>query len=164
MTIQSRIITLLPLPWPEPHCLFPLYFFNDYLFLTALGLCSLHGPSLVAVTGGYSLVRVHRLRNAGSSLVVEHRLQGIQTSAAVAHGLSSCGPQALGLRLNSRGAWASLLCGVWALPGPGIQPVCPSLTDRLFTTEPPPPGKTLLFLTVQLLSPSHRLSLPHLLD
>ena len=61
--------------------------------MTALGLCYLHGPSLVVVTGDYFLVPVYRLLNAGSSLVVEHRLQGIQTSAAVAHGLSSCGSQ-----------------------------------------------------------------------
>ena len=91
----------------------------------------MHGPSLVAVTGGYSLSPVYGLRNAGSSLVVEHRLQGIQTSAVVARGLSSCGSQALEHRLNSCGTWASLLCGTWALPGSGIQPVSPSLTDSL---------------------------------
>ena len=34
---------------------------------------------------------------------------------------------------------------MWALPGPGIQPVSPALAGRFFTTEPP--GKpSILFL------------------
>ena len=58
----------------------------------------------------------------------------------VAHGLSSCGSQALEHRLNCCGAQAQLLRGMWDLPGPGVEPVSPALTGRLFTAEPP--GKT----------------------
>ena len=49
-----------------------------------------------------------------ASLVAEHRLQ--------THRLSSCG---------------SLLCGMWDLPGPGLEPVSPALAGRFSTTAPP---------------------------
>ena len=83
-----------------------LFLMIIYFFLTALGLAAVHGPSPGALTGGYSLVTVHRLLNAASSLAVEHRLQGTQTSVAAAHAFSSCGSQALEHRLNSCGTWA----------------------------------------------------------
>ena len=49
----------------------------------------------------------------------------------VVAGFSCCGAQALGVqasvlaacRLNSCGAWAYLLWGMWDLPKPGIKPV-----------------------------------------
>ena len=69
-------------------------------------------------------------------LAVEHDLKGMQASVPVAHGLNSCGSQALEPRLNSCGAWASLL-HIWDLPGPGIEPVSPALAGGFFTTEPP---------------------------
>ena len=53
-------------------------------------------------------------------------------SVVVAHGLGSCG------------AWASLLCGMWDLPGPGLEPVSPALAGGFLTTAPP--GK-FLFVT-----------------
>ena len=46
-------------------------------------------------------------------------------------GLSSCGVQ------------AQLPCGMWDVPGLGIDPVSPALAGELFTTEPsgrPPEG------------------------
>ena len=61
---------------------------------------------------------------------------GAQASVAMAGGLSSWGSQALEHRLNSC-VWASLLCGMWDLPGPGIKPVSLALAGRFFTTEPP---------------------------
>ena len=47
-----------------------------------------------------------------------------------------------GLRLNSCAAWALLLCGMWDLLRPGVEPVSPELADGLFTTEASgkPPG------------------------
>ena len=77
-----------------------------YLFLTVLGLHCCQGFSLVADSGGYSLVAVRRLLIAVASLVVEHRLQSMQAqqlwlqdsrgsgSEVVAHGRScstACG-------------------------------------------------------------------------
>ena len=70
---------------------------------------------------------------------------GAQASVVVAHGLSSFGLRALERRLSSCGARASLLRGMWDLPGPGLEPVFPALAGRFLTTVPP--GKSsLLFL------------------
>ena len=55
-------------------------------------------------------------------------------------GLSSCGSRALERRLSSCGscgAWASLLGGMWDLPGPGLEPMSPALVGRFLTTAPP---------------------------
>ena len=41
------------------------------------------------------------------------------------------------LELNSCGAWAWWLCGMWDLPGSGLKPVFPAVANRFFTTEPP---------------------------
>ena len=54
-------------------------------------------------------------------------------SVVVAHGLSSCGSRALEHRLSS--------CGMWDLPGLGIEPVSPALLGGFLTTAPP--GKSL---------------------
>ena len=42
---------------------------------------------------------------------------------------------------SSCGTWASLLRGMWDLPGPGIKPVSPALAGRFLTIVPP--GKSL---------------------
>ena len=47
-------------------------------------------------------------------------------------GFSSCGAQAL------------LLCGMWDLPGPGLELMSPALAGRFLTTAPP--GKSLSLL------------------
>ena len=49
---------------------------------------------------------------------------GRQASVVVARGLSSCG------------TWASLLQGMWHLPGPGIAPVSSALACRFLSTVP----------------------------
>ena len=50
---------------------------------------------------------------------------GARASVDAAHGLSSCGTR------------ASLLPGMWDLPGPGIEPMSPALAGGFLTTEPP---------------------------
>ena len=60
---------------------------------------------------GYSLAVVHGLLIAIASLVVEHRLSGW-------------------------GTWSYLFCGMWGLPGSGIEPMSPTLAGEFFTTEP----------------------------
>ena len=65
----------------------------------------------------------------------------MQASVVVARGLSSCGSWALELRLRSCGTWALLLCDMWDLPGPGLEPVFPALAGGFLTTAPP--GKSL---------------------
>ena len=52
-------------------------------------------------------------------------------------GFSSCSSRALGYRLNSYGVAVLLLCGMWDLPGPGIELMSPTLAGRFFTTEAP---------------------------
>ena len=52
---------------------------------------------------------------------------GMRASVDVAHGLSSGGSQALECSLSSCGARAQLLHGMWALPGPGFEPMSPAL-------------------------------------
>ena len=68
---------------------------------------------------------------------------GARASVVVAHGLSSCGSRALECRLSSCGTRASLLCSMWDLPGPGLDPVSPSLAGGFLTTALP--GKPLVF-------------------
>ena len=54
------------------------------------------GLSLVAMTGGYSLVEAHGLFIVAASLVSEHRLHGARPSRGAA----------LRLQLRSYGSWA----------------------------------------------------------
>ena len=62
-----------------------------------------------------------------------------------ARGLSSCGSQALEPRLSSCGARAQLLCGMWDLPGPGLEPMSPALAGGFLTTVPPGKPKKRIF-------------------
>ena len=65
---------------------------------------------------GHSPVSVHGLLIVMASLIVEQRLQGERASEAVAHGL--------------------MLCSMWDLPGPGIEPVFSALAGRFLSTGP----------------------------
>ena len=51
-------------------------------------------------------------------------------SVVVACELSSVGSRALERRLNGFGTWAQLICGMWNLPGSGIEPVSAALAGR----------------------------------
>ena len=70
---------------------------------------------------------VLRLLIAVASLV-EHRLQGTRASVV-------CSSWTLEHRLNSGGARAYLLRGIWDLQA-GFEPESPALTGEFFTTEP----------------------------
>ena len=112
------------LNWGHQYFTGIFYFFTYlfiYLFMAVLGLrfcarafssCSKRGPLLIAVRGPLTIA---------ASLVVEHRLQ-------------TC-------RLSNCGSRAQLLCGMWDLPRPGLEPVSPALAGRFSTTAPP--GKPL---------------------
>ena len=99
-----------------------------YLFLAALGLRSCVRAFSSCGERGLLFVAVHGLLIAVASLVV-------------ARGLSSCGSRALECRLSSCGARDQLLCSMWDLPGPGLEPVSPALAGGFLTTAPP--GKSL---------------------
>ena len=83
---------------------------------------------------------VHRLLTAVASLV-EHRPWA---SVVAARGLNSCGSRALEHRLSSC-ALTQLLCGMWDLPRPGIEPVPSEVAGGVLTPEPPgkPPTRIL---------------------
>ena len=85
------------------------------------------GFSQVAARRGHSQAVVLRLLIMVASLTVEHGLQGTQASAVAARGLNSCSSWALEHRLNSRGAGAQFLRGMWDPPGLGVEPVSPIL-------------------------------------
>ena len=61
----------------------------------------------------------------------------LQSTGSRHAGFSSCGSWALELRLGGCGPWASLLRGMWDLPGPGLEPMSPALAGRFLTTAPP---------------------------
>ena len=104
-------------------CALPILFI--YLFMPVLGLrfcarafssCSKWGPLFIAVRGPLTIA---------ASLFAEHRLQTRR--------LSSCGSR------------AQLLCGMWDLPRPGLEPVSPALAGRFSTTVPPGKPSLLVF-------------------
>ena len=79
------------------------------------------GATLLLRCAGFLLRWILLLRSTGSRCA----------------GFSSCGSWALELRLCSCGTRAWLLCGMWDLPGPGLQPMSPALAGRFLTTVPP---------------------------
>ena len=91
-----------------------IYFWLCWVFVAPCGL------SLVAASRGYLL------RCEGFLL---QWLLLLQSTGSRVHGLGSCS------------TWAQLLCGMWDLPGSGIEPVSPALAGGFFTTKPP--GKPL---------------------
>ena len=66
-----------------------------------------------------------------------HGLSSCGTWALGHMGFGSYGPWALERRLSSCGARALLLCGMWDLPGPGLEPVSPALAGGFLNTAPP---------------------------
>ena len=97
-----------------------IYFWLCWVFITA---CSL---SLIAASRGYS-----SLWYAGFSL---QWLLLLPSTGSRHTGFSSCGAKALELRLSSCGVWAQLLCSMWDLPRPHIEPVFPALAGGFLTT------------------------------
>ena len=79
---------------------------------------------------GLFLVAVLRLLVVVASLVAETGLEGVQASVVAANGLSSCVSWAREHRLSSYGTQGQLLCSIWDLPEPGIEPVSPELAGR----------------------------------
>ena len=99
-----------------------IYFWLHWVF------AAVHGLSLVAASRGYSFSRC-----AGFSL---QWLLLLQSTGSRCTGFSSCGSQALEHRLSSCGTRASLLRGMWDLPGPGLEPMFTELAGGFLTTAP----------------------------
>ena len=99
--------------------------------MAALDLrCCVQSFSSCGEQGLLLFVAMYELLIAVASLDVEHRLQ--------ARGLSSCGTRAY------------LLCVMWKLPEPGIEPVSPALAGRLLPTVPPGKSSKLLFSNIRI--------------
>ena len=92
---------------------------------------------LVVESKSYSLAAVCRLLIVAASFIVQHGLWGTQSAVAAALGLSSCSSWALEHSLNSLGARAQLLHGMWGLPKSEIEPTSSALSGKFFTAEPP---------------------------
>ena len=92
---------------------------------------------------GLLFVAVHGLPIAVASLCCGARALAMQALVVVARGFSSCGSRALERRLSSCGAQAWLLCGMWDLPSPGLEPMSPALAGGFLTTVPP--GKAQIY-------------------
>ena len=65
------------------------------------------------------------------------RLLWLRSTGSGCAAFGSCGLHALERRLSSCGTRASLLRGMWNLPGPGIEHMSPALADRFLSTAPP---------------------------
>ena len=113
---------------------FWVYLFIIYLFMAVLSLrfcarafssCGKWGPLFNVVRG--PLI-------TAASLVAEHRLQT--------------------RRLGNCGSRAQLLCSMWDLPRPGLEPVSPALAGRFSTTAPPgKPSQSFLNLPMDFTFP-----------
>ena len=87
----------------------------------AFSSCGKRGPLFTVV---------RRPLTIAAPLVAEHRLQTRR--------LSNCGSR------------AQLLCGMWDLPRPGLEPMSPALAGGLSTTAPP--GKPRNYSSLRLIS------------
>ena len=118
-----------------------LFIYFIYLFLAAQGLpCCVRAFSS-GREQGLLFVAVRGLLIVVASLVEEHGLQAPGLQQLWRAGFSSCSSWILERRLSSCGARAQLLCSMWDLSGPGLEPVSPALAGRFLTTAPP--GKPL---------------------
>ena len=113
-----------------------IYFILFILFLAALGLHCCAWAFLWLQRAGATLHCSARASHCSGFPCGAWAL-AMWASVVVAHGLSSCGSWALECRLSSCGSWASLLRGMWDLPGPGLEPVFPALAGRFLNTVPP---------------------------
>ena len=90
----------------------------------AFSSCGKRGPLFIAVRGPL-FIAVRGPLTIAAPPVAGHKLQTRR--------LSNCGSRAQPLR------------GMWDLPRPGLEPVCPALAGRLSTTAPPGKPRGLLF-------------------
>ena len=122
----------------SPHWQADFFFFNFYVVLGCAGSSLLHRSfSSCSEQGLLSSCSAWASHRRGFSCCGARSLEHV--------GLRSCHARALEHMLNSCDAWAYLLCRMWDLPRPGIEPASPALAGRFFTTEPPEkPGRQVL--------------------
>ena len=106
-----------------------------------LGLCFCARAFSICGEQGPLFIAVRRPLTVAASLVAEHRLQ-------------TC-------RLSSCGSRAQLLCGMWDLPRPGLEPVSPALAGRFSTTALPGKPSTGFSIFTKLCNHHHYLILEY---
>ena len=116
-----------------------------FFVLAVLGLCCCARAFSSCGERGLLFIAVRGLLICGGFPCCGARGLGAWASVIVARGLRSCGSRALEHRLSSCGAQASLLRGMWDLPGPRIKPVSPALAGGFLTTAPPGKSKLGVF-------------------
>ena len=123
---------------------FFLSFLPSFLLSCCVGSLLLHTGFLQLRRAGATLRYGARASPCGGFSCCGARALGAWASVVAARGLSSCDSWALERRLSSCGARAQLLCGMWDLPGPGLEPMSPALAVRFLTAAPP--RKSSMFL------------------
>ena len=123
--------------WTSRPCgsFFPFFFFQFIFGCTGSSLLSASFLQLWRV--GATLRCGARASHCGGFSCCGAQALGAWASVLAAHGLGSCGSRALECRLSSCGARAQLLCSMWDLPGPGLEPLSPALAGGFLTTVPP---------------------------
>ena len=131
---------------PTTGYLVLFFFLNKFIYLFIFGCVG----SLLLCAGFLQLRRAGatlccgaRASHCGGFSCCGAQAVGSWASVVAARRLRSCGSWALECRFSSCGAWAQLLCGMWDLRRPGMEPVSPALAGRLLTTAPP--GKSWSF-------------------
>ena len=118
--------------------------------------------SAVCSTGAHQLwlesPRVCRLQQFAAQGLISCGSRALECAgfSSCMLGLSSCGSRALEcagfsscmLGLSSCGAQAQLLCSIWNLPGPGIDPMSPALAGRFLSTAPAGRSSNYIFMSV----------------
>ena len=117
--------------------IFLINLFYLFIYFGCIGSSLLHACFLQLWPVGATLHCGAQASHCSGFFCCGARALGTWASVVVACGLSSCVSWALEHRLSSCGTWAQLLCGMWDLPGPGIEPVSPALAGGFLTTVPP---------------------------
>ena len=88
-----------------------IYFWLCWVFVAVWAFSSCGELGLLSSCGGCSCCRAWALGRGG---------------------ISRCSSQAPEHKLSSCGTWAELFLGMWNLPGSGIEPTSPALTERIY--------------------------------
>ena len=115
-------------------------FIYFYLFFSVLGLHCFGCAFSSCGEWGLLIVTVHRLLSVVAS--------PLWSTGSRHMGLSSCYSPALEPGLSGCGIRAYLLCGMWDLPGPGMEPESLALAGRFLFTAPRGKSKQLIFVSV----------------
>ena len=118
--------------------IFISFFFFFFFFFGCIGSLLLHSGFLQLQRAGATLRCGAQASHCSGFSCCGARALGMRASVVAGLGLSSCSTWALEHQgFSSCGTWAQLLCCMWDLPRPRVEPVSPALAGRFSTTVPP---------------------------